>query len=98
MIIHSNEIMEPEDLARLGKAFDEAWAAVSITAGEDRADQRTTLAFILLRLASLRQLGPDQIKDTALRIFRAEVAPPTRPHLSDTEAAGCLASAHPLGA
>lgn len=95
MISHSNEILAPEDLAQLGKAFDEAWAAVGITAGADRADQRTHLALILLRLANLRELGPGQIKDTAIRIFRSDVAPPARPHLSDTEAAGCLTSAHP---
>ena len=32
MIIHGNEIMEPEELAQLGAVFDEAWAAVSATA------------------------------------------------------------------
>ena len=71
MIIHGNEIMEPEELTQLGAVFDEAWAAVSATA-VDGAEQRTTLASILLRLAHLRQLGPDQMKATALRIFRAE--------------------------
>jgi hypothetical protein len=67
------EIIEPEELARLGKVFDEAWAAVSHTGGEDTVDQRTSLAVILLRLAYLRQLGPDQMKATAVRIFRSEV-------------------------
>ena len=28
MIIHGNEIMEPEELSQLGRLFDEAWAAV----------------------------------------------------------------------
>ena len=73
MIIHGNEIMEPEELAQLGSVFDETWAAVSSSrVGEGSAEQRTSLAIILLRLANLRQLGPDQMKATALRIFRAE--------------------------
>jgi len=33
MIIHGNEVLEPEELARLGKVFDEAWASVSPAAG-----------------------------------------------------------------
>ena len=72
MIIHGNEIMEPEELAQVGSVFDEAWAALRATAGEDSADQRATLASIILRLANLGQLGPEQMKATALRIFRAE--------------------------
>jgi len=72
MIIHGNEIMEPEELAQLGSVFDETWAAVSGNVGEGSAEQRTSLAIILLRLANLRQLGPDQMKASALRIFRAE--------------------------
>lgn len=78
MIIHGNEIMEPEELTQLGAVFDEAWAAVSATA-VDSAEQRTTLASILLRLAHLRQLGPDQMKATAIRIFRSEPAQLFRP-------------------
>jgi hypothetical protein len=74
MIIHGNEFMEPEELTQLGLVFDEAWAAVSVTAGDGHAELRTTLASILLRLAHLRQLGPDQMKATALRIFRCEPA------------------------
>lgn len=72
MIIHDNEIIEPEELAELGVAFDQAWAVVSTTAGAENAELRTTLASIVLRLAHLRQLGPDQIKASALRIFKCE--------------------------
>ena len=97
MIIHGNEVLEPEELARLGKVFDEAWASVSPTAGGGGAEQRTILASILLRLANLRQLGPEQLKATALRIFQSEptqafrpVALPAGPSQSShTEAAGC---------
>ena len=112
MFIHGNEIMEPEELAQLGTVFDEAWAAVGATAGEGRADQRVILASILLRLANLRQLGPEQLKATALRIFRSEPiqafrpialpAAPSSPSSHSNEAAGCLTSAAtaspPIGA
>ena len=79
MFIHGNEIMQPEELAQLGTVFDEAWAAVGATAAEGRADQRVILASILLRLANLRQLGPEQLKATALRIFRSEPIQAFRP-------------------
>lgn len=100
MFIHGNEVIEPEELAQLGQLFDEAWAAVG-TVGEGSTDQRTILASILLRLANLRQLGPDQMKATALRIFRSEpiqgflpAVPPAVPSYPHTnEAAGCLTSA-----
>jgi hypothetical protein len=96
MIIHGNEIMEPEELTQLGVVFDETWAALKASTGDGSAELRTALASTLLRLARLRQLGPDQMKATALRIFRAEpvhelqsVAPPARLH---REAANCAAS------
>ena len=72
MIIHGNEIMEPEELSQLGSVFDETWAAIRASTGDGSAELRTALASILLRLAHLRQLGPDQMKATALRIIRAE--------------------------
>jgi hypothetical protein len=91
MIIRGNDFLEPEELTRLGKVFDEAWCAVGNAAGPEAIDQRTNLAFILFRLADLRQLGPDQMKATALRILRSEVAPPEAPRLSVPEPACCLA-------
>ena len=97
MIIHGNEIMEPEELVQLGAVFDEAWATVSATAG-DSAEQRTTLASILLRLAHLRQLGPDQMKATAIRIFRSDPEGDHCPTSLANEAAGCLTSAAIEGA
>ena len=92
MIIRGNDFMEPEELTRLGKVFDEAWGAVSGTAGPEGSDLRTNLAIILFRLADLGQLGPDQMKATALRILRSEGAPPEAPHLSYSEAASGVAS------
>jgi hypothetical protein len=85
MSIHSKEIMGPEELTQLGVVFDEAWASVSGTASEGNAELRTALASIVLRLAHLRQqLGPDQIKATALRIFRCEVMETPAPSSSPT--------------
>ena len=98
MIIHGNEIMQPEELTQLGVVFDETWAAVSPTAGDESAELRTALASILLRLAHLRQLGPDQMKATALRIFRCEPerSVASSPGIACTstrnQAAACLAS------
>ncbi len=66
MIVHGNEIMEPEELAELGAVFDETWAVLSRTVGDD-AEHRVALACILVRLAQLRQLSPEQMKATALR-------------------------------
>jgi hypothetical protein len=72
MITDGNEIMQPEELTQLGVVFDEVWAAVSDTAGQESTELRTALASILLRLANLKQLGPEQMKATALRILRCE--------------------------
>ena len=106
MIIHGNEIMEPEELAQLGGVFDEAWAAVSASVSKGRDEQRTTLAVILLWLANLKQLGPEQLKASALRIFHSQsfrpLALPAGPPPSHTDPGGCLTSAStaspPLGA
>ena len=72
MITDGNETMQPEELTQLGVVFDEVWAAVSDTSCQESAELRTTLASILLRLANLKQLGPEQMKATALRILRGE--------------------------
>ena len=90
MIIHHNEVMEPEELAELGKLFDEAWVALRATAGQESEELRTGLASILLRLAHLRQLGPDQMKATALRIFRRETMQVSSP--AGFEVANCSTS------
>ena len=77
MTNHGNEILEPEELAQLGVVFDETWAAVKASTGDGSVELRTALACTLLQLAHLRQLGPDQMKATALRLFRAEPIAPT---------------------
>jgi hypothetical protein len=77
MISHGNEIMEPEELTQLGAVFDETWAALRASTGDGSPELQTALASTLLRLAHLRQLDPEQMKATALRIFRCE---PLEPH------------------
>ena len=66
------ETFEPEDLASLGSIFDQAWASVAASfehADEDtRAAARARLARILLQLAA-RQVGPDSLKQVAVRAF-----------------------------
>ena len=71
MTIHGNEVLGPEELAELCGIFDDTWAALGRCANGDWSSQeRTRLASILLGLFQLRQLGRDQAKQTALRIFR----------------------------
>jgi PAS domain S-box-containing protein len=99
--------------ARISAADDRwVWAAVSSRVGQGSVEQRTSLAIILLRLANLRQLGLEQLKATALRIFRSEPmqalrpialpAAPSSPSSRSNEAAGCLTPAatasRPIGA
>jgi hypothetical protein len=72
MMIHGNETMQPEELTQLGVVFDEVWAELRGTTGQESAELRTALASILLRLANLKQLGAEEMKSTALRILRGE--------------------------
>ena len=72
MIIDGNETMQPEELTQLGVVFNEVWAALGDTAGQENAELRTALASILLRLANLKQLDAEEMKSTALRILRCE--------------------------
>lgn len=70
MTIHGNEVLGPEELVELCAIFDDTWAAVGRCANSEWASlERTRLASILLGLFGLRQLGRDQAKQTALRIF-----------------------------
>ena len=71
MTIHTNEVLGPEELAALSSMFDDIWASLGRCADSEWSSlERTRLASILLRLFGLRQLGPDQAMQTALRIFR----------------------------
>ena len=71
MTIHDTEVLGPEELAELCAIFDDTWAAMDRCADSEWSSaERTQLASILLRLFGLRQLGPDQAKQSALRIFR----------------------------
>ncbi len=91
MINHGNEIMQPEELAQLGAVFDDTWAAIRAATGDGSVELRTALASTLLQLARLKQLGPDQMKATVLRVFRAEPVQPVMPHSPDkADRAACL--------
>jgi hypothetical protein len=66
------ETFEPEALARLGSAFDEAWAAIEprLSPLDDaaRVAARVRLAAIMLELTH-PQLSDDGLKQRALIIF-----------------------------
>ena len=71
MIIHGSEVLGPEHLAELSALFEKTWTAYrSSSDGEYYGEERARLACILLSLYRLRQLGPDQITQTALRLLR----------------------------
>lgn len=67
-----NETFEPDDLARLGHIFDEAWAtlAPSLTGADAAAvaSARARLAGIMLELTR-QQLVAANLKERALAIF-----------------------------
>lgn len=94
MSIHRHEIIEPEELIQLGAVFDETWAALRASASETE-ENRAALAAIVLRLAYLSQLGPDQMKATAIRLFRAET--PVARGAGNTEASCPAGAASPPG-
>jgi hypothetical protein len=71
MTIPDNEVLGPEHLDELGALFDKTWTAFEpYVNGERQSEDRTQLACILLRLYGLRQLGPDQLAQTALRLMK----------------------------
>jgi hypothetical protein len=71
-MIGRQEIFEPEDLSRLGSVFDQTWAPLATEPGVTRLGDgaREVLANILLGLAPLKQLGHEQLKCVAERLFR----------------------------
>jgi hypothetical protein len=70
MPIHDHKVLGPEELASIGSLFDETWAAVGGSLGDaEAADARTRLASIMIGLADLGSLAPEEIKRTAIRIF-----------------------------
>jgi hypothetical protein len=67
------EILEPETLACLGQAFDEAWATLStdlaLGNNEAREQARLRLAAIFIELVKAGQLSPQQMKSAAIRAY-----------------------------
>jgi hypothetical protein len=71
MIIHDTEVLGPEHLAELGAIFAKCWAAFGSPANSERLiEERAQLACTVLRLYGLRQLGPDQVMQTAPRLLK----------------------------
>lgn len=67
-------VCDAEDLTTLGMVFDELWDLLLIQHPEFGPEMRLRLAALLLDLAGDRQLGPHQIKATALRLMVREAA------------------------
>ena len=73
MILNRREVFQPEDLANLGSAFDQTWTIVGCRLGDTAPSAgRTRLADIVLRLARVNEIDPDEIKRMAIRIFQSE--------------------------
>ena len=87
MIMHTNEVLGPEHLRELGSLFDKACEILGSGSSEWNASDRAQLARILLHLYGLRQLGPDQLIQTALRVLKQSM--PERMSYSE-ETAGVL--------
>jgi len=67
-------VFDPEDLRSLGMVFDELWDSLLMQHAEFGPEMRLRLAALLLHLAGDHQLGPHQIKATALRLIVQEAA------------------------
>lgn len=67
------ENLEPEDLARLGSLYDQAWAAVAANFADTDAATRTAarsrLAGIMLELLE-QQLVSEGLKQRAVSVFQ----------------------------
>jgi len=69
-------VFGPLELRTLGLIFDEAWEAMSTKHPNLAVEPaRLRLASMVLHLARDHQLGPDQIKATALRLLRHDDQP-----------------------
>lgn len=66
--------LDPAELRELSAAFDSAWSVLKGDIPDSRGagEARTRLALIVLDLAKLGQLGPDQMSASAVRIYREE--------------------------
>ena len=73
MILNRREVFQPEDLANLGSAFDQTWTIVGGRLSDtDLSAARTRLADIVLRLARVNDIDPDEIHRMAIRIFQSD--------------------------
>ena len=70
MPIHNDKVLGPEELTTIGSLFDETWAAVGGSlGGAGAAEARTRLASIMIGLAEIGSLAPEEIQRRAIRIF-----------------------------
>ncbi len=65
-------IFDPTDLRTLGMVFDETWDLLVTKHPEFGSEMRLRLATLLIGLARDHQLGPHQMKTTALRLLDHE--------------------------
>ena len=73
MILNRREVFQPEDLANLGSAFDQTWTIVGGRQSDiDVSAARSRLADIVLRLARVNDIDPDEIQHMAIRIFQSD--------------------------
>ena len=79
MTTNRREAFQPEELALLGSAFEEIWAAVGAELGyidpKRKAAARTRLANIIVLLAKSGEFDPNEIKDISVQIFHSIEAP-----------------------
>jgi hypothetical protein len=72
------EIYEPDEIEQLGLVFDATWMRIASADLTVTVADRHKLAAILLGLADLRQLGPEQMQSTALRLYLGRCEQPLR--------------------
>jgi hypothetical protein len=67
-------VLDPKDLRILGSVYEESWRAFAAgrPASAIKPEMRLRLASTLLHLARDRQLGPHQMKATAVRLLEQE--------------------------
>lgn len=77
MILMIDEmVLDPQDLRLLAAVYEKSWQAFAAgrPASEVNPVMRLRLATMLLHLARDRQLGPEQLSSTAIRLLEQEYA------------------------
>jgi hypothetical protein len=66
----SDSVFEPDELKELRAVFDDTWTIIAREITGDVDAFRDELGALILGLACERQLGREQIKQTAARLMR----------------------------